>query len=336
MLLAGDLRMIQSALHIFGRTRKPVNMRLQRLAAAGLFSIVVSVFSGGQSAALPAILILLGQDCRPTGGGAPHSPPVPVEQGGKWGYADSDGILLIRPQFEKARKFSGGLAAVYVRTGAAPKVGGGGSSGDTPAKWGFIDKTGNIVITPEFEEVADFSEGLAAVSYKVPSIDTNTWGYIDSQGHVVIEPQFSTADPFAEGLALVWAGGVSLTDPVVKSFVKMGYIDKTGKWVIGSRFTYFFYNSFSEGLVPFRKNGGKWGYMNKKGKVVIKPQFDWAGDFSQGSALVLNVGVCAHVDKAGQVMVQSSQQSPNMGQKRRPEQDRHGTYTFPPTGPPCS
>ena len=29
----------------------------------------------------------------------------------------------------------------------------------------------------------------------------------------------------SEGLALVWAGGIPLTDPVVKSFVKMGYID---------------------------------------------------------------------------------------------------------------
>jgi len=327
-------------LHIFGRTRKPVNMRRQPLAAAGLFLIVVSVFSCEQSAALCVFPSLLGQDCRPTGTGATHSPPVPVEQGGKWGYADGSGALLIRPQFERARKFSDGLAAVYIRTGAAQKVGvddsGGEQTSAAIAKWGFIDETGDLVISPEFEEVGDFSEGLAAASYKVPSIDTNTWGYIDRRGHVVIKPQFSTADPFAEGLALVWAGGINLTDPVVKSFVKMGYIDKTGEWIIGSRFTYFFYSSFSEGVVPFRKNSGKWGYMNKKGKAVINPQFDWAGDFSQGSAPVLNAGVCSHVDKTGQVTVQSSQQSPITSQEMSPEQDRHGAYTFPPTTPPCS
>ena len=66
----------------------------------------------------------------------------------------------------------------------------------------------------------------------------------------------------------------------MKSFVKTGYIDKTGKWVFSSRFWYWFYDKFSEGLVPFRKTGGKWGYMDKTGKIVIKPEFNWAGEFS--------------------------------------------------------
>ena len=34
-------------------------------------------------------------------------------------------------------------------------------------KWGFIDQSGKTVIAPKFAAVADFSEGLAAVSYKV-------------------------------------------------------------------------------------------------------------------------------------------------------------------------
>ncbi len=47
--------------------------------------------------------------------------------------------------------------------------------GDT-GKYGFIDKTGKIVIDPQFGFVTAFSEGLAAV--KSSSDKTQTWGYI--------------------------------------------------------------------------------------------------------------------------------------------------------------
>ena len=32
---------------------------------------------------------------------------------------------------------------------------------------------------------------------------------------------------------------------------------------------------------------GKWGFIDKQGKMVINPQFDYAGDFSEGLAKVL-------------------------------------------------
>jgi hypothetical protein len=99
-------------------------------------------------------------------------------------------------------------------------------------KWGFIDKTGQMVIPPHFDGEADFysgffaigptfSEGLAAVK-----ID-GKWGFINKSGQMVIQPQFAKPSVFAKpfcfvgGLALVWAGE------------KWGYIDKTGKYVWG-------------------------------------------------------------------------------------------------------
>ncbi len=157
------------------------------------------------------------------------------------------------------------------------------------------------------------------------------WGYADKEGKVVIKPQFSQADRFSEGLALVWTGGVPLTDSVATSFVKMGYIDRTGHWVIHSRFEYYFFDDFSEGLVPFRKQFGKWGYMDKTGKIAIRPEFDWAGNFSGGIAPVLLNGKCAHVDKTGKVVDQSQTILP----RRKYEQDRHGTYLFKAQTLPC-
>jgi hypothetical protein len=63
------------------------------------------------------------------------------------GYLDASGRIAIPLQFNDARDFSEGMAAVRQ-----------GHEG-----WGFIDKTGQVVIPYEFVEVKPFSEGLAAV-----------------------------------------------------------------------------------------------------------------------------------------------------------------------------
>lgn len=158
------------------------------------------------------------------------------------------------------------------------------------------------------------------------------WGYADKNGKVVIKPQFSLASKFSEGLALVWIGGVPLTDPVVKSFVKMGYIDTRGHWVIHSRFEYYFFDDFSDGFVAFRRQSSKWGYMDRAGKIAIRPQFDWAGSFSSGVAPVLLDSKCAHVDKTGKIMDQSETVLP----RRSGEQDSHGTFLVEPRHHACS
>ena len=49
-------------------------------------------------------------------------------------------------------------------------------------KWGFIDKTGKIIINPQFDEVDFFSEGLCAVKIG------NKWGYIDKKGKYAWNP----------------------------------------------------------------------------------------------------------------------------------------------------
>ena len=80
--------------------------------------------------------------------------------------------------------------------------------------WGYIDKTGQMSIEPRFEEVQNFSQGLAAAQ------TSGKWGYIDKTGQWVISPQFSEASVFnKEGHAFV----------VVAS--DMHLIDRTGKLI---------------------------------------------------------------------------------------------------------
>ncbi len=64
-------------------------------------------------------------------------------------------------------------------------------------KVGYIDKKGEIVITPQFDTAWPFSEGLALIE------DDGKYGYIDKKGEIVITPQFDYARSFSEGLALI-------------------------------------------------------------------------------------------------------------------------------------
>lgn len=76
-------------------------------------------------------------------------------------------------------------------------------------RWGFIDRSGQIAITPRFDQVWHFSDGRA----------NEQFGYINRRGKLVIEPRFEDAWYFAHGLALVQVDG------------KYGYINKKGEYV---------------------------------------------------------------------------------------------------------
>jgi len=66
----------------------------------------------------------------------------------------------------------------------------------------FIDKTGGIVIDLQNLEVKEgllpgFSEGFAGVKIK------DKWGFIDKTGKVVIEPKYDMVWPYFDGLSKV-------------------------------------------------------------------------------------------------------------------------------------
>jgi hypothetical protein len=127
-----------------------------------------------------------------------------------------------------------------------------------------MDKSGAMVIQPQFYWIRDFSEGLAAVGFPADH-NTAKWGYIDKTGAVVIEPWFDGAGPFSEGLATVVV--FEDADPSLGYVAKWGYIDKTGTVVIQPRFEWA--AEFSEGLAAVGTNSGLFGYIDKTGTFVI-------------------------------------------------------------------
>jgi hypothetical protein len=171
-----------------------------------------------------------------------------IYQGGKAGYIDQTGKMIIPPRFDVAWGFREGLAPV--------KVG---------EKWGVIDPQGNLVAPPQFDAVKPFHEGMALIEVQ------RKYGFIDRRGKTVITPQFEWADYFSAGLT------------VVKVEDKYGFIDRQGNMVLSPQYEYA--SGFSEELAPVKTNG-KWGYIDRRGKMIIAPRFDSAVPFSQGLAEV--------------------------------------------------
>lgn len=134
-------------------------------------------------------------------------------------------------------------------------------------KYGYIDKTGKVVIAPQYENTMGFSEGLAATR------KDGKYGFIDTKGEWVIKPQFDFTYKFSDGLAMVRVGK------------QYAWIDKTGKIVIQPRDYDEVALGFSEGRLAVKKDG-KWGYIDKTGRTVAEAKFKKASSFNGGVAQV--------------------------------------------------
>jgi len=64
-------------------------------------------------------------------------------------------------------------------------------------KWGFINQSGALVIPAKYEEVGDFSEGLAWIQMN------GKRGYINSYGDLVVPPQYDDATDYWDGMVEV-------------------------------------------------------------------------------------------------------------------------------------
>ena len=129
--------------------------------------------------------------------------------GQRYGFIDNKGSWQVDPIFDFASDFNEGLAAVSIND-----------------NWGFIDKSGKIIINknivntktviqtnPPFESVSDFSEGLAVVVVR------GKYGYINREGQWIIKPELINAAPFKNGKASV----------LLEEKKGWNFIDKTGK-----------------------------------------------------------------------------------------------------------
>lgn len=244
-----------------------------------------------------------------------------VRVGRKWGYIDKSGRIAIPPGFQAAGEFHEGRARVYLWEKAFCESGREYTKDDGPlylfvlpggpgletcfakdGHFGFIDKTGAVVIPARFVWAEDMAEGLAAVRVEAgPGEEFGKIGYVDRNGTFVISPRFKVAASFSEGLAGVEVSSRREGDRLVD--IQRGYINKAGEIVIPA--AYDFVGTFSEGLARVGRGPGKMGYIDRSGRIVIPPRFSTAWDFSEGIAIACDDGGCNYINRNGTVALRN-------------------------------
>lgn len=220
---------------------------------------------------------------------------------GKVGYISKEGKYIIPAKFKEGISFSEGLTFVVSDGGYPTCI---DKTGKTvfqlkqakevfafseglamyklDSTFGLIDKTGKVVVNPQFEYIRPFKEGLAAVC------KNDKWGFIDKTGKIVINFQFDAVLDFHNGKA------------VIRNNSQCGFIDKKGSYVINPQFDLAF--PMSEGMASIL-TGKQFGFIGEDGKIMINPQFDEAYSFKNGMALIKQNEKYGFIDKQGKIVI---------------------------------
>lgn len=163
-------------------------------------------------------------------------------------------------------------------------------------KWGYVDRTGEWQIPPQWDQVHDFHEGRAAVG------SPGGWGIIDTEGHEIVPPRFqgssfvtigdrnwysSPFSPYSEGCTVV----THFERETRPSF----FLDREGFawWRAGAQPAALQdrdirrFGRFSEGLAWFQQGFGeeaRYGWVNRDGDIAIDAEFVQASRFAEGLA----------------------------------------------------
>ena len=199
-------------------------------------------------------------------------------------------------------------------------------SGD---RWGYINKKGEYIINPQFDDAGFFRDGLARVVAPDGKI-----GYVDNKGQYAFPAKYKEGTHFYEGLAFVVEQGGKPTcidkkgetkfvldnvelaitfscgrATVVNNDGQVGWIDKDGNCVITPQYSLrSCEHNFSEDLCCICQNEESgndliWGVIDKTGKTIVNPQFKRMGNFKEGKAWFYNGDQYGYVNTKGEYVI---------------------------------
>jgi hypothetical protein len=190
----------------------------------------------------------------------------------KWCLADTSGKLLSSFIFDEIRmvkkpiKTNEQIIAVRINK-----------------LWGFLSKTGKLIVTPQFESISSWNNESFVVK------NSNHYGFYNADGEKIYDTFYDDIKFIHEQLLAVKINGkYSFGEP------------NSNKILFEPRFDEV--NIFSEDLIAVSINT-KWGFATKKGGLAIPCIYKQAQPFHEGRACVKVFDKWGFIDKTGTMII---------------------------------
>ena len=206
-------------------------------------------------------------------------------------FRDENGDITLKTNYEKTEFPKAVFSIRAFQEGLAEFM----KYDDEEIVAGYMDIYGNEIMM-NYARTTGFSEGLAAVTTEEGEYPK--YGFINKVGEMVIPERYGWTSKFSEGLCAV-------SD--VYGF-NCYYINKEGEKVFDGK-EFGFANAFSGGYAVVKTKGNfspgrddKYSYIDHTGNFVTDKEWDSAGRFKNGYAIVENDGVRMKIDKNFEVV----------------------------------
>ncbi|SEL49982.1 WG repeat-containing protein [Halomonas daqiaonensis] len=163
-------------------------------------------------------------------------------------------------------------------------------------KWGYVDRSGDWHIAPQWDQAHAFHEGRAAVG------GMQDWGIIDRAGNYVVEPRYESGSLFefngrrwGTSPFVAYSEGCTVAAIFTNEPQRSFFVDRDGKTYWREELPESLqtrdirdFGTFSEGLAWFQVgqsfDARRYGWIDATGNVAIESDFTEAGPFSGGLA----------------------------------------------------
>lgn len=224
--------------------------------------------------------------------------------GQKWGFIDSTGEFVIKPQYKRVNEFNiYGVALVVASDNGSSLI---NSKGNVLSKT-VIEKenryyypdsennskliikgnnNSNYVYSPEGNLLLETKINIQSIyanliSYKDLKNDKEVSGFIDFKGNIVVDAIYDYVGSYQNG---VYYGSLNS----VNGNTNYAYFNENGFGIAApNKNVESGIGKFSDGMITFKDaQTNLFGYKNASGQIVIGPKFKFADDFKDGYAYV--------------------------------------------------